>query len=119
MGVIILIPNMDMPKNCETCKFSSYHDGDDYCDLYKILHGYAWRAKDVKWDDDCPLKPEDDYKPVLDKLRVEIEELDNKVCQQFLIEDVDKEVHHAYQNCLEIIDNYKAESEVNNEQMDS
>ena len=58
MGVII--PDIDMPKNCETCKFSSYHDGDDYCDLYKIMHGYAWRAKDVKWDNDCPLKSTDE-----------------------------------------------------------
>ncbi len=46
---------------------------------------------------------------IIDKIRAEIKELDNKVCQQFLIEDVDKEVHHAYQDCLGIID--KAESE--------
>lgn len=44
-----------------------------------------------------------------DKIRAEIAELDNKVCQQFLIEDVDKEVHRAYQDCLDIID--KAESD--------
>ena len=42
-----------------------------------------------------------------DKIRAEIVELDNKVCQQFLIEDVDKEIHHAYQDCLNILDKYK------------
>lgn len=54
---------------------------------------------------------EHDKRKVLDKIRAEIIELDNKVCQQFLIEDVDKEVHRAYQNCLDIIDKYKAEKE--------
>ncbi len=44
---------------------------------------------------------------VLDKIRAEIVELDKKVCQQFLIEDVDKEVHHAYQDFLKIIGKYK------------
>lgn len=45
----------------------------------------------------------------LKKLRAEIAELDKKVCQQFLIEDVDKEVHRAYQDCLNIIDKYSLE----------
>lgn len=52
-----------------------------------------------------------DKNVVINKIRAEIAELDNKVCQQFLIEDVDKEVHHAYQDCLGIIDKYKRESE--------
>lgn len=47
----------------------------------------------------------------VDKISAEIEELDNKVCQQFLIEDVDKEVHHAYRDCLYILAKHKAESE--------
>lgn len=48
---------------------------------------------------------------ILAKIRAEIAELDIKVCQQFLIEDVDKEVHRAYRECLGIINKYKAESE--------
>lgn len=48
-----------------------------------------------------------EQEPVLDKIRAEITELDNKVCRQFLIEDVDKEVHHTYRNCLNIIDKYR------------
>lgn len=55
-----------------------------------------------------------EQEPILDKIRAEILELDNKVCQQFLIEDVDKEVHHTYRECIGIIDKYKAESEVDN-----
>ena len=54
-------------------------------------------------------------KSVLNKIRAEIMELDKKVCQQFLIEDVDKEVHHTYQECLKILDKYKAESEKTDE----
>lgn len=42
----------------------------------------------------------------LEKIRKEITELDNEVCQRFLIEDIDKEVHNTYQECLEIIDKY-------------
>lgn len=44
---------------------------------------------------------------VLNKVVAEIQELDNKVCRQFLIEDVDKEVHRAYQDCLRIINKYR------------
>lgn len=47
---------------------------------------------------------------VLGKIRAEIEELDNKLCQQFLIEDIDREVHRTYRECIDIIDKY-AESE--------
>ena len=52
-----------------------------------------------------------DKQKVLDKIRAEITELDNEVCQRFLIEDIDKEVHHTYQECLDIINKYKSESE--------
>jgi len=44
---------------------------------------------------------------VLNKVVTEIQELDGKVCRQFLIEDVDKEVHRAYQDCLQIINKYR------------
>lgn len=54
---------------------------------------------------------EDSKNEVLDKIRAKITELDNKVCQQFLIEDAYKDVHHAYQDCLKIIDECKAEIE--------
>ena len=54
-------------------------------------------------------------KSVLNKIRAEIMELDKKVFLQFLIEDVDKEVHHTYQECLKILDKYKAESEKTDE----
>ena len=50
-------------------------------------------------------------KSVLEQIRAEIEKLDDKVCQQFLIEDIDKEVHHTYRECIEIIDKYKVKSE--------
>ena len=50
-----------------------------------------------------------DNENVLDKIRDEIKELDNKLCQQFLIEDIDREVHRTYRECLEIIDKYRGE----------
>ena len=53
----------------------------------------------------------DRLQKVIENTRNEIAELDNKVCRQFLIEDVDKEIHHAYQDCLNIIDKCIAESE--------
>lgn len=64
--------------------------------------------KQYKADTDCAY---DCGKSVLNKIRAEIMELDKKVCQQFLIEDVDKEVHHTYQECLKILDKYSAEVE--------
>ena len=56
----VIITNMDMPRSCDSCKFSNYHDGDDYCELFKILNGCSWRAKDVKWNENCPLKSTDE-----------------------------------------------------------
>lgn len=56
-----------------------------------------------------------DKNKALDRIRAKITELDNKVCQQFLIEDADKDVHHAYQDCLKIIDECKAEIEAQRE----
>mgnify|MGYP007115380246 CR=1 FL=1 len=53
--------------------------------------------------------------PVLDKIRNEIKELDDKVCQQWLIEDIDKEVHHTYQECIDIVDKYKVKIRGNEE----
>lgn len=49
----VIVTGMSMPKNCARCEFRKYHDGDDFCELIKILCGIEWRTKDV----DCPLKP--------------------------------------------------------------
>lgn len=46
---------------------------------------------------------------VLDKIKAEIVELDDKLCQHFLIEDADHEVHQAYTECIYIVDKYRTE----------
>lgn len=85
---------------CYTCRFCKINShGSIYCSL---------REKGGKCYDHDSWESQEN---VLDKIRAEIEELDNKVCQQFLIEDVDKEVHRTYRECIDIIDKYKAESE--------
>lgn len=43
---------------------------------------------------------------MIEDIKAEIKELDNKVCRQWLIEDIDKEVHRTYQECLGIIDKH-------------
>lgn len=80
----------------------------------KILRGM--KAENLNLDD---LYTSDKYKAldmainllehesVLDKVRREIDDMDRKVCQQFLIEDIDKEIHHAYRECIDVVDKYK------------
>ena len=47
--------DMEMPKNCEACIFSSYGSLEIYCAAMKgyadILEGEAWERR----ADDCPL----------------------------------------------------------------
>ena len=43
---------------------------------------------------------------VIEDIKAEIKKLDKKVCSQFLIEDIDKEIHHTYQEVLQIIDKH-------------
>lgn len=95
------VDSVDRGKEpCYTCRFCKINShGSIYCSL---------REKGGKCYDHDSWELQED---VLDKIRAEIEELDNKVCQQFLIEDIDKEVHRTYRECIDILDKYKAESE--------
>lgn len=80
----------------------------------KILRGM--KAENLNLDD---LYTSDKYKAldmainllehesVLDKVRREIDDMDRKVCQQFLIADIDKEIHHTYRECIDVVDKYK------------
>lgn len=44
---------------------------------------------------------------VLDKIKAEITELDDELCQHPVIDDADHEVHRAYTECIYIIDKYR------------
>ena len=48
-----------------------------------------------------------DNENMLEQIRNEIQALDDKLCQQFLIEDIDREVHRTYRECIGIIDKYR------------
>ena len=85
----MLLIDMDMPESCEVCKFSSYHDGDDYCDLYKLLHGCTWRAKDAKWNEDCPLRSVDDMVAEIEGLEIRGNARDVAFCKRGLEVAVD------------------------------
>lgn len=85
-------------------------------DKDKLLGYRTWlggRSQDYFldwWNEPYNSEKTETLQNIIDKMRADIAELDNKVCQQFLIEDVDKEVHHAYQDCLKIIDKYKVKN---------
>ena len=91
---------MTITKTCNTCVH------------FQHCIGCKWdkdKGENTKWElKENPIVLE---RKVLEQIRAEIKELDDKLCRQFLIEDVDKEVHHAYRECIEIIDKYKVKSE--------
>ena len=95
----VIITNMDMPKSCENCNHWSYHNDEPICNItYSDIGRFDKRLND------CPLKSVDDYKPMLDKIKTEIEELRHYY-----------PMGHDYQiaitRCIAVIDKYKAESE--------
>lgn len=74
-------------------------NGRTYC-VETLIYTVERLTKDVKASAEY-------HRLILEQIKDEIQKLDNKLCQQFLIEDIDKEVHHTYQECLDIIDKYK------------
>ena len=93
----------DIPKD--------YYYDTETPDFYVYRHKYTGKEIHIVKNPKTYINIQRYINEVLEKIRAEITELDNEVCKRFLIEDIDKEVHHTYQECLNIIDKYKSESE--------
>lgn len=103
----MVLIDMDMPKCCKDCIFWNYYEGN--CREIKVSE---WKDFDIdeeyeKRAYNCPLKSVDDYNSIFDAIKAEIEE---QVLESLSDGGDDWFTAEKVNECLDIIDKYKAES---------